>query len=77
MDLTKHFAAEYGLSVLMVTHDMSRAIATGSRLVMMDRGEIIMDLSGTEKEALTVDGLVSRFRELRKHGLDSDRTLLA
>jgi putative ABC transport system ATP-binding protein len=75
--LTERFAAEYRLAVLMVTHDMSRAIATGSRLVMMDRGEIIMDLSGAEKSSLTVDGLVGRFRELRKRGLDTDRTLLA
>lgn len=75
--LTERFAAEYELAVLMVTHDMSRAIATGSRLVMMDRGEIIMDLSGQEKSSLTVDGLVGRFRELRKRSLDSDRALLA
>jgi putative ABC transport system ATP-binding protein len=75
--LTERFAAEYQLAVLMVTHDMSRAIATGSRLVMMDRGEIIMDLSGAEKSALTVDDLVGRFRELRKRNLDSDRSLLA
>jgi putative ABC transport system ATP-binding protein len=75
--LTERFAAEYELAVMMVTHDMARAISTGSRLVMMDRGEIIMDLSGPEKSALTVDGLVGRFRELRKRDLNSDRSLLA
>jgi len=75
--LTERFAAEYGLTVLMVTHDMGRAISVGSRLVMMDGGEVIMDISGEAKRALTVDGLVSRFRELRKKGLDSDRALLS
>lgn len=75
--LTERFAAEYGLTVLMVTHDMGRAIEIGSRLVMMDGGEIIMDIAGAAKKELTVDGLVSRFRELRKKGLDSDRALLS
>jgi len=77
MALTEKFAAEYGLAVLMVTHDMSRAIATGTRLVMMDKGEIIMDVRGAEKSALTVDGLVSRFRSLRKHEFAGDRALLS
>lgn len=75
--LTERFAAEYGLAVLMVTHDMSRAITVGTRLIMMDAGEIIMDIGGEAKKALTVDGLVARFRELRKKGLDSDRALLS
>ncbi|GAB1483520.1 hypothetical protein MASR2M78_23360 [Treponema sp.] len=61
----------------MVTHDMSRAIATGSRLIMMDRGEIIMDVSGEEKQRLSVEILVERFRALRKRELSGDRSLLA
>jgi putative ABC transport system ATP-binding protein len=77
MALTEHFAAAYGLTVMMVTHDMGRAIASGNRLIMMDRGEIIMDVGGEEKRGLTVDGLVARFRALRKRSLDGDRTLLA
>jgi len=75
--LTEKFAREYRLAVLMVTHDMSRAIQTGTRLIMMDRGEIIMDVDGPEKEALTVPELVNRFRNLRRHELSVDRTLLA
>lgn len=77
MALTGRFARELGLSVLMVTHDMGRAIATGNRLIMMDQGEIIADLSGDAKAGLTTDALVARFRALRKRDLDSDRALLS
>jgi putative ABC transport system ATP-binding protein len=77
MALTERFAKEYNLSVLMVTHDMSRAIVSGSRLVMMDQGEIIMEASGAEKAALTVEDLVARFRGLRNRELTSDRSLLS
>ncbi len=75
--LTEKFAAEYQLAVLMVTHDMSRAISVGSRLIMMDRGEIILDVGGPEKKALTVAELVTRFRNLRRQELSLDRALLA
>lgn len=77
LQLTERFAQEYKLSVLMVTHDMARAISLGNRLIMMDKGEIIMDLSGSEKASLTVDTLVQRFREIRRHDFSGDRALLA
>jgi putative ABC transport system ATP-binding protein len=77
LELTQHFAREYGLSVLMVTHDMARAINLGNRLIMMDKGEIIMDVSGAEKSNLTVDALVHRFRQIRKQDFAGDRALLA
>jgi len=76
LELTERFAREYELSVLMVTHDMGRAISLGSRLIMMDKGEIIMDVTGTEKSGLTVDTLVHRFREIRKQDFSGDRALL-
>uniref|UniRef100_A0A7C3EF50 ATP-binding cassette domain-containing protein n=1 Tax=Gracilinema caldarium TaxID=215591 RepID=A0A7C3EF50_9SPIR len=76
LELTQRFAQEYELSVLMVTHDMARAITIGNRLIMMDKGEIIMDVSGTEKSSLTVDALVHRFREIRKQEFAGDRALL-
>jgi putative ABC transport system ATP-binding protein len=76
LELTQRFAQEYELSVLMVTHDMARAITIGNRLIMMDKGEIIMDVSGSEKSSLTVDALVHRFREIRKQEFSGDRALL-
>lgn len=77
LGLTEKFAREYKLAVLMVTHEMSRAIAVGTRLIMMDKGEIIMDVWGEEKTRLTVEGLVHRFRALRNKEFTGDRALLS
>lgn len=76
LQLTEQFAREFQLSVLMVTHDMARAINLGNRLIMMDKGEIIMNVTGREKTDLTVDALVHRFREIRKKEFSGDRALL-
>ncbi len=76
LELTEKFAQDYNLSVLMVTHDMARAISLGNRLVMMDKGEIIMDVSDKEKASLTVEALVQRFREIRRRDFSGDRALL-
>lgn len=64
MDLTRIFVGDYGFTTLMVTHNMAHAIRYGSRLLMMDRGRIVLDVGGEEKAGLTVEGLVKRFSEL-------------
>ena len=76
MKLTKEFAKEYNLTVMMITHDMNHALEYGNRLLMMDSGEIIMDISGKEKENLTMDVLIKRFKEIKKQELNSDAMLL-
>ncbi len=75
MELTKKFAEEYNLTVMMVTHNMSHALSYGNRLLMMDGGKIISDLSGEEKQELTFDSIVERFRQI-KNGTLSDGLLL-
>jgi putative ABC transport system ATP-binding protein len=44
---------------------------------MMDGGEIIFDIEGEEKKALTVEKLIQKFHELRHKTFENDRTLLA
>lgn len=75
MNLTRRFAEEYNLTVMMITHNMNHALAYGNRLLMMDAGEIIMDLFGEEKSKLTADAVVERFRQI-KQGALSDALLL-
>lgn len=77
MQLTRRFAAEYGLTVMMITHNMSQALEYGNRLLMMDSGEVILDIGREEKEKLTMDSLVQKFREIKKRDLNSDRILLS
>ena len=70
LELTDRLITESGLSAMMVTHNMRDAIAHGNRLIMMDAGKIIYDVSGEEKKQLTVEALLERF------SISSDRALL-
>ncbi len=76
MELTKKFAQEYHLTVMMVTHNMQQALDYGNRLLMMDSGEIILDISGTEKQKLTLDTLAQKFKEIKNHGMTNDQMVL-
>ena len=77
LDLTSRFIGEYGLTSMMITHNMSQAIKYGNRLLMMDRGEIILDVDGDEKRTLTVEKLVDKFHEIRQAELENDELMLS
>ena len=77
LDLTNRFIDEYGFTVMMITHNMQQAIDYGNRLLMMDEGRIILDITGEEKMKLTVDSLVKRFHNIRKKSFATDKTLLS
>lgn len=76
LDLTEKIVTENGLTTLMVTHNMRDAIRYGNRLIMLDHGEIIFDISGEEKSALTVESLLEKFNRESKGGVMSDRAIL-
>ena len=77
IDLTVRLAQEHRLTVIMITHSMQQAVAVGNRVVMMDRGQILFDIAGTERESLRYQDLIERFRRLRTGTELSDRTLLS
>lgn len=74
--LSDKFIAEEGLTALMVTHNMRDAIAHGNRLIMMNNGKIILDVSGEEKKKLTVEYLLEAFGKLSGEEFANDRALL-
>ncbi|HOQ94610.1 MAG TPA: ABC transporter ATP-binding protein, partial [Sphaerochaeta sp.] len=76
MDLTERFIVEHRLTALMVTHNMQAAIDFGNRLIMMDEGRILFDVSGEEKSRLTVEGLVRLFKDLSNKTYATDAGLL-
>jgi ABC-type uncharacterized transport system, ATPase component len=76
MNLTRTFADRYGLTVMMITHNMSHAIEYGNRLLMMDSGEILLDIGAAEKSRMSVDQVVQRFRDIKKKDLANDQMLL-
>jgi putative ABC transport system ATP-binding protein len=74
--LTVSLAAERHLTVIMITHSMQQAVSVGSRLVMMNRGEMVFEIRDGEREQVTADDLVRRFRDLARGDELSDRSLL-
>lgn len=77
MALTERQVREHRLATLMVTHNMQHAIDYGDRLVMMHRGQIVLDVRNPSKSRLTVSRLVDRFHEVAGESFSSDRSLLA
>ena len=78
MQLTRYFIEKYQLTAIMITHDMHQAIQYGNRLLMMDQGEIILDISGDTKQNLEPRDLVRKFHELRGECRDlGDQTMLS
>lgn len=75
-NLTKEIVEKYQLTTLMVTHNMQQALNLGNRLIMMDKGQIILDIDEEEKEKLTVETLLKEFQRIRGEQLASDRAIL-
>ncbi|HNW04104.1 MAG TPA: ABC transporter ATP-binding protein [Oscillospiraceae bacterium] len=77
LDLTDRVVEEHHLTTLMITHNMREAIRHGNRLIMMNEGKIILDISGEEKKRLTKQDLLDKFAEVSGSGLETDRVLLS
>jgi putative ABC transport system ATP-binding protein len=74
--LTKEIVEEYKLTTLMVTHNMQQAIRLGNRLIMMDKGKIILDVDEEQKKKLTVESLLRAFEKIRGEKFSDDRVIL-
>lgn len=77
LQLSRTLVNENNLTTLMVTHNMKHAIEYGNRLIMMHEGRIILDISGKEKQELTVEDLLKRFGKASGEEFANDRALLA
>src|SRR3954453_17108903 len=76
-NLTREIVDKYKLTTLMVTHNMQQAIDLGNRLIMMDKGQVILEVNEEEKQKLTIEGLLSEFKRIRGTQMASDRAILA
>lgn len=77
LELTKAIIAERNITCLMVTHNMHQALELGNRTLMMDGGKIVLDVTGTEREKMTVDSLLEQFALRAGKALDNDRILFS
>ena len=76
MIMTENIIKHYNLTCLMITHNMQFAIEFGNRLIMMDRGKIVLDLKEEEKRNLTVPKLIELFKKKTSSVFDDDEALL-
>ena len=77
LKLTRDIVDEHHITTLMVTHNMHQALGMGNRTLMMNRGDVVLDVRGAERAGMTVDDLLTRFRAGAGKNLDNDRILLS
>ena len=76
LTLSDQIVEENGLTTLMITHNMKDAIQHGNRLIMMDAGRVVVDISGEEKKKLTVPDLLALFSRASGSEEADDKLLL-
>lgn len=63
MDLTQRIVTTHRLTTLMITHKLSDALRYGNRLLMVQDGQIKLDVRGAAKAALRQDQILQLFAE--------------
>ena len=63
LSLTVELVEKNNLTTFMVTHNMRDALQYGNRLIMMNEGKIILDVSGEDKKKLTINDLLELFNQ--------------
>ena len=74
--ITQEIVAEGNITTMMITHNIASALAIGNRTIMMDKGQVVLDIQGEERKNMTVEGLLERFQVKSNKKLDNDRMLL-
>ncbi len=75
--LTENIIRERKISCLMITHNMNQALSLGNRTLMMNRGTVVLDVSGEERAGMTVQDLLDRFAGNAGREFNNDRILLS
>lgn len=76
MELTDKLVKAQNITTLMITHNMDDAIKYGNRLIMLDHGQIAVELNAAEKKGMTVPKLMQLFKERSGKELNNDAMLL-
>lgn len=76
MKITNDIVKKNKITTMMITHNMSQALVTGTRTIMMDNGEIIIDLDSKKRKEMNVSDLLKLYKERENKDFDNDRILL-
>ena len=63
LSITKRLVEERKITTMMITHNIASALSMGTRTIMMEHGRIVLDLKGTRRAEMGVDGLLALYRE--------------
>lgn len=64
MELTDRVVKEKKLTAIMVTHNLRHAVTYGDRLIMMNRGKIVLDEAEDEKKNTSIDDIMGIFNKI-------------
>lgn len=61
IELTNKIVRSKKITTLMVTHNLKHALEYGDRLIMLHKGEVVLDLKQTEKKKMSIEQILNRF----------------
>ncbi|MCI8336141.1 MAG: ATP-binding cassette domain-containing protein [Peptococcaceae bacterium] len=64
MELTDKVVREKHLTTMMVTHNLRYAVEYGDRLLMLDKGQIVLDKAGEAKKGISVEDILHLFNAI-------------
>ncbi len=76
MEITNNIVNENKITTMMITHNLNSALHTGTKTIMMNRGRIVVEISGEERGGMTVDDMLGLYTKANNEALDNDRMLL-
>lgn len=77
LEITDTIVGEYGLTTIMITHNMRDAIEHGNRLVMLNSGRVVVDIKKADYPNLCVQDLLQMFEKASGDVMLSDGLLLS
>ena len=76
LEITDKIVHEQHLTTIMITHNMNDAIKYGNRLIKMSKGKIAVDISGEEKQKLTISQLLDMFSSASDNDVIADSAII-
>ena len=76
LEITDKIVHEQHLTTIMITHNMNDAIKYGNRLIMMSKGKIAVNISGEEKQKLTISQLLDMFSSASDNDVIADSAII-
>jgi putative ABC transport system ATP-binding protein len=74
MDYTDKAVASSKMTTVMITHKMDDAIRYGNRLIILNKGKIVLDVTGSKKSELTANKLLALFHRYEDQNLMSEES---